>query len=311
MISNPHSGHNRDQFQRIQALLSEHPQIHHIPTHSTQDIEPALREMAAQQIKFLAINGGDGTASAVLGTLVESPIFAKLPQIILLPGGTANMNAGDIGVGGSLEKAMKRFCRWSKDPQSGPNQLAKRSLMSVSIDDQASRYGMFLGAGAVIHGTEYAHKEIHSRGLRDDFSLALGTIRTVWGVVRNDPRFNRHIAIGLRLDEKQSESFDTLILAISTLHRLSFGMRPFWNQEPGAIRLTLFEQGCYRFARTFFSIVRGRPNRHATQANGYRSANADGMTLQLNGKVNLDGEILDVQREVRISSTKALEFIQL
>lgn len=52
--------------------------------------------------------------------------------------------------------------------------------MSAGRRGAAPRYGMFLG-GAIIQGTEYAHREVHARGLRDDFSLALSTGRTVWG----------------------------------------------------------------------------------------------------------------------------------
>ncbi len=75
--------------------------------------------------------------------------------------------------------------------------------------------------------------------------------------------------------------YDTLILAVSTLQRLAFGMRPFWSTEPGAIRLTLMEQGCTRFARTFFSIVRGRPSRNAIPASGYNSHNASRIRLEM------------------------------
>ena len=135
---------------------------------------------------------------------------------------------------------------------------------------------MFLGGGAVIQGTEYAHEEVHSRGMRDDFSLALSTARTVWGVLRDDPRFNRHVTLSLSLDGSSPTTYDTLILAISTLERLAFGMRPFWADEPGAIRLTLMEQGCSRFARTFYPSYAGAPTatpcRHlATAATTHRA----------------------------------------
>ena len=184
--------------------------------------------------------------------------------------------------------------------------------MRVLADSEPTpRYCMFLGGGAVIHGTEYAHQEIHSRGLRDDFSLALGTLRTVWGVVRNDPAFNRHVEITLTLDEGEPTRYDTLILAVSTLQRLSFGMRPFWSQQPGAIRLTLMEQGCTRFARTFFSIVRGRPSRNAVPTSGYRSHNANRIGLAMTGKINLDGELVDVTEAAQISASVPLEFLRL
>lgn len=312
LISNPGSGHNRDQFDAIQARIAQCTSIHHIVTHSPADIEPALQALSEQGIGVLAINGGDGTASTVLGALLESGLFEHLPLIALLPGGTANMNAGDIGINGSLQKAVTRFCQWCEGDRDTASKLARRALLQVSLGSgQAMHYGMFLGAGAIIQGTEYAHEEIHSKGLRDDFSLALGTLRTVWGVLRDDPAFNRHVDLDLTLNDRDSQQYDTLILAISTLQRLAFGMRPFWSEEPGAIRLTLMEQGCTRFARTFLSIVRGRPNRNAVPASGYRSHNADNIALHMQGKLNLDGEILEADGVVKISASQQLEFLKL
>lgn len=311
LISNPHSGHNRDQFQFIDKRIARCRGIHHRVTHTPEDIEPALNDLASEEIGLLAINGGDGTASAVLGRLLLGGAFSEPPLIALLPGGTANMNAGDVGVRGSLKKSVERFCRWSEGTRSTAGLLRQRALMRVTPGDGIERFGMFLGAGAVIHGTEYAHREIHSRGLRDDLSLALGTLRTVWGVARNDPRFNRHERISLALDAQPAHVFDTLILAVSTLERLSFGMRPFYGTGPGAIRLTLFERGCTRFNRTFASIVSGRPGRHAAPANGYHSYNADSLHMAIDGKLNLDGELLDAGGEVAIRASHPLTFLRL
>ncbi|MFK7974713.1 MAG: hypothetical protein AB8C02_01165, partial [Halioglobus sp.] len=138
--------------------------------------------------------------------------------------------------------------------------------------------------------------------------------------------FNKHVQISIRLDHGAIVTYDTLILVVSTLQRLAFGMRPFWSQDPGDIRLTVFEQGCSKFARTFFSIIRGKPSRNAVAASGYRSHNARHMTLQMQGKLNLDGEMLnvgepieggadqsntDARGTVRVSSTQALGFLQL
>lgn len=312
VISNPGSGHNRTHFEEIEARLARCPSIVHVVTKSADDIEAALQTLAQYNISVLAINGGDGTTSAVLGAMLETKLFAKIPRIALLPGGTANMNAGDIGVRGSLKKAIERFCRWCEGGRETDGKLAFRSLMRVQNEhEQNPRYGMFLGGGAVIHGSEYAHENIHSRGVRDDLSLALGTFRTVWGVLRNEPEFNRHVTVELGLDAKPTQQFDTLILVISTLHRLAFGMRPFWSHEPGAVRITVFEQGCSRFVRTFVSIIRGRPSRNAVPASGYHSHNANQLSLNLKGKLNLDGEIFAADGRVDISATQQLEFLQL
>jgi hypothetical protein len=312
LISNPASGHNRDQFERIHTRVAGCPGIVHLVTHGMADVKPALAELARREVRVLAINGGDGTASHILGELLKSRLFDPPPLIVLLPGGTANMNAGDIGARGSLRQATERFCRWCEGARDTAGLLEQRALMRVQVAGEAEpRYGMFLGGGAIIQGTEYAHREVHARGLRDDFSLALTTVRTVWGVLRNDPAFNRHVTVELALDEGAAVTHDTLILAISTLQRLAFGMRPFWGKGPGALRLTLFEQGCSRFARTFFSIVRGRPGRNAVPESGYISHNANTIRLRLDGKLNLDGEILVANGQVDISASRPLDFLTL
>ncbi|MCB1674700.1 MAG: hypothetical protein KDI01_00310 [Halioglobus sp.] len=312
VISNPASGHNRDQFARIQARIERCPAIHHLITRSPADIRAALVSLAERGTTVLAINGGDGTSSAILGELLESGLFETPPLIALLPGGTANMNAGDIGIRGSLARATERFCAWCTGARDTRGKLVQRPLLRVTCGDrQEVYYGMFLGAGAIIQGTEYAHREIHARGLRDDFSLALGTLRTMWGVCRDDPVFNRHVAVDIALDGAEAGRHDTLILAVSTLQRLAFGMRPFWGSGPGPIRVTLIEQHCTRFARTFISILRGRANRNATPEAGYISRNTHGLRLTLDGKINLDGEILAPDGAVDIGTSRPLEFLRL
>ncbi len=312
MVSNPRSGHNRDQFARLRERIDGCAPIHHLVTDGPNEIRPALEEFAARGVGVLAINGGDGTCSAVLGEVLESRLFASLPQIVLLPGGTANMNAGDVGMRGGLVRAVQRFCAWCEGPRDGGVRPVRRSLLRVVAGDGGTpRYGMFLGAGAIIQGTDYAHRELHARGLRDDFSLALGTVRTAWGLLRNDPAFRRQEKMRLSIDGEPPVEYDTLILAMSTLHRLAFGMNPFWGEGPGAIRLTLIENRCTRFARTFPSILRGRPGGNALPAQGYTSRNARRVLLELQGKVNLDGEIIEPDGALEIVSSEELEFLRL
>ena len=311
LISNPNSGHNRDEFARIEALIARQPTIHHVVTHCTADIAPALAALSRRQVKVLAINGGDGTAAAILGRMLEQAVFVKPPLIALLPGGTANMNAGDVGIRGRLLPAVRRFSRWCEGRRDAQDSVVERPLLRVWTAG-VSRYGMFLGAGAVMQGTEYTHREIHARGLRDEFSLALGTARTIWGVVRRDPRFARSVTMELRLDDAgEPATHDVLVLAISTLHRLFFGMRPFWGVGPGRLRMTLIEQHCSRFLRTFISIARGRPNRNAVPQSGYLSHNADRIQLSMHGGLNLDGEIIQARGAVSIEATEPLRFLRL
>jgi diacylglycerol kinase (ATP) len=316
LISNRNSGHNRDQFAKVKQLLAGCNNVSHIETDSSDEIAAALHQFEEQKIEYLGINGGDGTVSAVLGHALEHASFTRLPAVVLLPGGTANMNAGDIGARGKLLSAVQRFCRWADSADSSGVEQVQRSLMRVQIGAQAHpHYGMFLGMGAIIQGTEYAHQEIHSRGMRDDFSVALGTIRTVWGLFRGEPRFNQTLAVNLCFNAApERHQHQALIIAVSSLQRLFLGMRPFWGREPGPLQLTLIKAQPYRFLRTFISIIRGKPNRDATPENGYISRNANHISISMQGSLNLDGEILDCgpgEHPVTISASPAVTFLRL
>jgi diacylglycerol kinase family enzyme len=311
LISNPSSGYNRKHFDQVVALLAKHPSIHHEVTQRVTEIAPALAKMAQHGVDVLAINGGDGTASAVLGQLLEQRPANHKPSIVLLPGGTANMNTGDLGISGKLMPALRRLIRWAEGTDRSQRDIQERCLMRVETSGVIS-YGMFLGAGAVIQGTEYAHREIHARGLRNDLSVAIGTVRTFWGILRNDPRFRRSVNVGLRLDGGAKQvNHQTLVLAISSLHRLFFGIRPFWGTGAGQLRLTLIENDCTRFLGTFLSILRGRPNANAVPQAGYVSHNAEQIHLTLNGSLNLDGEIIHANGAVRVNASESLRFLRL
>jgi len=243
--------------------------------------------------------------------MLEQKIFASFPRIVLLPGGTANMNAGDVGVKGKLLKAVKRFCEWSETADTSAARLIERRLLRLAFQGR-NHYGMFLGTGAVMQGTEYAHEKIHSRGLRDEFSLALGTVRTIWGVLRDEPRFSQHVPIELKLDNTpEMHRHDALILAASTLHRLFFGMQPFWGRGPGPLRLTVIDQHCSKFLCTFISIMRGRPSSNAIPESGYFSHNASCIELSLEGSINLDGEIIQVDGAVTVDTSDSLQFLRI
>lgn len=315
IISNRNSGHNRQQFPAIATRLAQCAGLRHHVTDHAHELPAVLAQLAADGLDILAINGGDGTAAAIFRELFESRPFATLPDLVLLPGGTANMTAGDVGVRGSLKAAVKRFCRWHDAGCPRPGHALERHVLAVRAGDlDGTHYGMFIGGGAIIHATEYAHAEVHSRGLRDDFSLGLVLVRAIWGMVRGEARFSRPSPVSVSVDGGEFHDYDALILAASTLQRLFLGIRPFWGQGEAPLQLSLVESGALRLLRSFPGILRGRPGRKATPANGYHSWRAQELRLLLDGHLNMDGEILDATRSrgpVSIRPAGPLRFIRL
>lgn len=315
MISNRSSRGNRKFLPGIESVVSGHPFIQHRITDNSAAIPGVLAEFASQPVDVLAINGGDGTAAAVLGCLLNESPFEQPPKVVLLPGGTANMSAGDVGMRGNLLRAVTRLAEWGESKH-GSGQLLQRAVLCVQPGpEQPASYGMFMGAGIIMQGTEYAHREIHSRGLGDQLSLGLGLVRTVWGWLRHDPQFYQPVRLGYALDDNEpATEEDTVLLLVSTLQRLFLGIRPYWGHEPGVLRLSVIRDHPEHFLRAFPAVLRGRPNRFVTPQAGYLSHNAQHIKLYMNGSYNLDGEIFHAQRAagpVIISNAGEITFIKI
>jgi diacylglycerol kinase family enzyme len=315
VISNRNSGHNRDNFETVAATIARCQGIQHFATSSSAELPEILRTIAARQPDILAINGGDGTAATLFGLLLENPPFATLPTLALLPGGTANMTASDVGVKGDLVRATERLCQWCATSAPRTGQLVQRHVLRVHAGaSEQAHFGMFFGAGAVIQGTEYAHRNIHSKGLRDDFSVGLGAARTLWGIVRGDPQFDRPLPVTIRLDDAAPQTHDLRILAVSTLGRLFLGFHPFWGQEQGALKLSFVTRNARRLLWRFPGLLRGRPGAGTKESNGYFSHNSSRLQLTMEGSFNLDGEIIAAHPDngsVTITPAGPLTFLKL
>jgi diacylglycerol kinase (ATP) len=315
LISNPNSGRNRKQLHAIEHIVAKHPRVHHYRTASPADIPAALSSLADHAVTVLAINGGDGTVAQVLTRLLRDSPFERLPPIALLPGGTTNMNAGDVGLRGDLVRAVKRLCRWADDPH-GEALLLRRSILRLQPGaGRAALFGMFFGTGAIIEGIEYCRARLHTKGLANEIGPGLAMARTMWGIVRQDGRFARPVAVSVAFDAAPpAPAEDFLVLLVSSLERLFLGMRPYWGTESGPLHVSMIRAGADRLLRRLPALLRGKPSRQTGVAEGYESHNVEHITLTLDGPYTLDGEIYEASRAtgpLTISDGGTVTFIRL
>lgn len=315
LISNPNSGRNRKLLHKIEHIISEYDQVHHCITPTPEAVPSVLEEFAEQSVNLLAINGGDGTVAQVLSTLLLHSYFPSLPLIALLPGGTTNMNVGDIGIPGNLVKTVSVLCACS-DNNHKRFRLRTRPILKVKPGDNAQAlHGFFFGIGAIIQGIEYCHESLHSKGFGNELGPGLALARTVWGIIRKDSRFTQPVSATLAIDNnpvKHTESIQFLL--VSSLERLFLGIRPYWGTEQGSLHFSMIRYNADRFLRTFPSLLRGRPNHNATIEAGYRSHNIEKLTMHMTGTFTLDGEMYhadDSTGAVTVDNGGELTFVQL
>lgn len=290
LLYNPLSGKNRrapDALPRSVAGLAD---VVMRQVRTPQEVEATLVDFARQGIDLVAISGGDGTVQAALTTLFTRSPFAACPHLAVLAAGTTNMIAGDVGLDGDQHRALRQLDDWARTGQ-GRIAPVQRPILVLQIPGQAARCGMFLGAASISQGIDYYQRNLHNQGLQGVAGIALTLGRGLWAAVRGGSRRMTATTMRLETDGQPPRQENFLLVMVTTLHRLFFGLQPFWGSGLGPLRYTAVRSRAPYLLQVLPKLARGVRCRRATAENGYFSGNVDEIRLYLDSPVALDGEL--------------------
>jgi diacylglycerol kinase (ATP) len=311
LLSNAHSRRNQTALPAIESMLAEFPDVAHQSFRHIEAMPQAVATLATGGIEHLIINGGDGTAQAVLGELLERSPFAARPRVTLIGGGMTNVIAHDVGVPSTPVDALRRVLGRARNGEAG--EVLRRTTIAVKCSGQdRTEYGFLAGAVGFYQGTRLTRRDMHRVGFRQSLATKAGI---AWSVVRlllhgEGERSGLHgerVAIGLDGAPPQEGSY--LFILATTLERLLPGVMPFWGHDHGAIKFTTIASPAQRFGRAAIPVVRGRPRPWMHHA-GYASTRADRISLRLTSPIVVDGEVFDPgpHGHVELSAGPVVEF---
>jgi diacylglycerol kinase (ATP) len=243
LIVNPRSDRRNGRGLALAQRLAATPGVSIAIMEQFGELPAILREFAKQGVDRLFISSGDGTVHAVHTELAERNPFPALPQLGLLPHGTTNMTASDVGL---RARSLARQMAVIGDARcaGSPDALKVRATVKVSnAADGRVRHGMFLATGAIWRGTRFCQDRVHATGLKGDWAagitIAAGLARALFGRAGVDEeRLDRPYQMHIDADgEVVADSLQVLFFA-TTLHRLILRMRPFWGGGEGPLRAT-------------------------------------------------------------------------
>ncbi len=256
-----------------------------------------INEMAGDSVTDLFISSGDGTIQAIQTDLAERQPFAALPRLALLPHGTTNMTAADLG-----------FRHRSIDAQAGfilamqPADLRQRpTLRAVNPRDGRPRHGMFLGTGAVSEATLYCQQAFNAKGVKGNWAtfatLASAVGRSLF--TKADPtdktRFDRPFPIAVEAAGKLLASGDQLLMLSTTLEKLILGAKPFWGGKQGAIRSTVMPYPVPSIPRWLIPMMYGSEERRCPP--GALSFSSAELAIKTPVSFVIDGEFFEPPEE--------------
>lgn len=290
LIVNPSAGKNSGKGLALADTLSGERAIIIRILERFGQLEGFLGEMAAAGVSDLFISSGDGTIQEILTHVAERSPFATQPNIILLPHGTTNLSANDVGFRSHAVEAQARFMRALE-----PCEIATRNtIRCLNPGDGKLRHGMFVGTGAVAVATRYCQQAFNDQGIKGQWAVA-GTLLTAvrkYLFSKPDPidesRFDRPFPITVAANGRRYAEGGQLLQMSTTLDRLVLNTRPFWGGRTAAIRTSVFPYPVPSVLRWMLPVMYGSETRRSPP--GSVSFCSDSLEVSARDIFVIDGE---------------------
>lgn len=307
VLLNRFGGRDRRALRRLRAALAEAgDRVVVCESESARRCGGALDALLSEGVIAIAMAGGDGTVHHAITHLLNRASGAQLPPLAILPTGTTNVVAQDIGAAMAPTRELRALLKRIDDDGLSSGLVTRRTMVVRIGDAVAPRYGLMGGGAGVYQGTVLIRRHLRRLGARGALGPIAGMARMI------GPLLIGHNPITpVAADIASLPPARYLMILLSTLHSLSPGVTPFWGTGPGALRLTLVREQPRHFARAIWPALRGRPGAFTTPENGYISLNADSIEIRMNGGFVLDGEILELSDDQPLRVTAGPELVFL
>lgn len=312
LVHNPQSGRNRRDPLDPERLARDVPTLDlHLLGPDTDTAALACR-LLDRHPDLLVVSGGDGTLQRLLTALLQAADGAPLPAVAILPRGTANMIAADLGLVRRPPRATT-VARLLRDLDEGRRAtiMEKRAVVAIQTGDARPEAGFFFATGAVCDAIDFWAERFQRRGLVGGVSQLLTFLALLAGIATKGPE-----AAGLRPFTGKLESDGHPPLAGSflfafatTLDRLLLGATPFWNGDGAALRVTAVERDAPHLLAHAWRVVRGKMRKPPPR---YHSFGAGRVRLRGAERFVVDGEFRVVApgAEIVVAAGRRLRFVR-
>lgn len=250
------------------------------------EIHAAARQLLGQGADIIIVLGGDGTLQVVLDALAEAG--GTPPLLAIIPCGTTNMTALDVGCRGAPLPLLARLRRHIEGHEPVP--VIRRSVLRVARHSLPALHGMFFGMGVITTGVRYFRERVRGAGLTGEGAAGFAALRALLGLMSGGGAAgNASISVRVSEDGGPAEEGSFLLLMASTLHRLLLGARPYWGTGTAPMHVTSIRAQPRALWRSLPRVLRGEPR--GLDERDYRSRNLGMLTLECRGDFVLDGEI--------------------
>ena len=311
VLVNPSSGRGNGKGRALAEHVKAHDGVTFRMLEDFSRLSPYLFEMAQDGVTDLFISSGDGTVQAVQSLLAERKMFQTLPQLCILPHGTTNLTATDIGFKTRNIASQAAFIK----SLPGAKTVLRPTLRVLNAREGGIRHGMTLGAGAGATATRYAQTAFNDKGVKGNFAsfstFASALAKAAFLKANPDDAARLDRPYAMRISSGGDVKIDgpQVMFLATTLDKLFFHTKPFWGGKAGAIRATAFPYPVPNVFRWLVPMMYGGENRKVPT--GAVSFSSDAFEIICPATYVMDGEFFEgpVSGPLRVEAGPNFEFI--
>jgi hypothetical protein len=309
-LFNPMSGRIRKRRDAIRHELTGIPHAVLREATSASEINASVDAFLQEDTDLLVVVGGDGTVQAVLNHLFTTRPMANWPVLTVVPGGTTNMTALDMGIHGKPEHVLRKLSKCLQG-RTLPV-LLQRHVLCIEQAGAAKVYGMFFGIGLIARAVIFSQGRIKQLGVTGEVYSAIIMLGYLAGALMGR-RQGAWAPVQMSVIEQGIELHhgSYAFLFASTLDRLLFGMRPYWGREREPLHVTFVRQQRKRPLRSLLQLLSGRGS-VLEERDGYYSSNTRTLELLVDDEYIVDGESYRATSHggpLRISAVGPINFL--
>lgn len=312
LLVNPLGGQARKRIKIIKQIIANIPNTLVCEASDLQAFQDSINTLIHARINLLVIVGGDGTIQAVLTHLFTIYLPDQWPVIAIVPGGTTNMTALDLGVKDRPEYVLQRLCDFLRQPNEP--ELTQRSAICITQAGTKKIYGMFFAVGLIARGVKFSRSDVKKIGITGGIFTVLIMLRSLFGMLLGQQSKEWapvHLSI---TQENGTVHHGTYLFAmVSALDRLLLNIRPYWGGEQAPLHVTMVDQERKQLWRALFPLLTGHGDM-LKEKDGYFSHNTHALTLKMNDEFIVDGELFhssSPHQPLHITATDPITFLVL
>ncbi len=308
LIVNPHSGGTNRSGLRLAEMVRHRPGVRAYVLERFAQLDEALAELAATPPEALFISSGDGTIQYVQTWLIERSGLPRerWPVLALLPHGSTNMTAADIGYRSKDVREQAATIAEGGWRRAGARFHDRATVRLANPASDGPLHGMFLGGGVLAEATLFCRDTFNRKGLRGHWGPLLTMLSVGLKAIfrpagpEDVQRIDRPQRMRVVVDnEPLGDGWQVAVLA-TTLNKLVLNARPFWGPCTGAeqrgetpdsaqaLRVSLFNYPYPFLLRWLPVVLWGGTNRRVHASMHSRCASRVEVATQ--GRFVLDGE---------------------